>query len=119
MPTLTKDLQWTPDCQGKWDYDGGIISVETRYWPRGGSMTIYQAGQFVSDQHSPERQHIRPSAKSTIYFNGYWDTPLTTKEFEAETEEEVKESVRNWVEHEAQRILRQLIGLSYNMPTDE
>lgn len=25
-------LEWEPNCQGKWDYDGPILSVSSRYY---------------------------------------------------------------------------------------
>jgi hypothetical protein len=104
------EIKWTPDCQGKWDYDGDLVRVSTRYWPRGGSAHIYQGGQFVSDQHSPERQHIKPSANSTIYVGEDFDDVWREKDFTGETEAEVKAAVEQWVA-EQYGALRLLLGM--------
>lgn len=106
------EFEWTPDCQGKWDYDGQIIYVSTRYWPRGGSWHLYQDGKFVSDSTAPERQHIRPSAHASIHFMEY-DRVLADKKFEGETEEEVKEAVKVWVDQQIQLLEKRLISLLF------
>ena len=110
MPSLDYAFTWTPDCQGKWDYDGEIIHVSTRYWGRGGSAHIFQGGQLVSTRESPERQHIKPSAHSTIYF---MNRKLVDKEFEGETEVEVKQAVEEWVDGQIKRIEKRLIPMLY------
>ena len=42
--------KWTDDCQGKKDYDGKILCLSTRYWPRGGGVTVHapSEGRFMT-----------------------------------------------------------------------
>lgn len=84
-------LEWTPDCQGKWDYDGPLVHVSTRYWPRGGGFSLYKDGEFVTNYD----QGIKPSATSTVYLGE--DMVLAEQDFEGETEAEVKLAVELWV----------------------
>ncbi len=108
---------WTPDCQGKWDYDGRLVSISTRYWPRGGGFHISDGkGDFrPSVEAHPE---VRPSATAAIDINcGEPDenghnsdyAHLAEQEFEADTEEEVKAQVEAWVEDQYQRIVKCLL----------
>ena len=67
---------WSPDCQGKWDYDGVILRVSSRYWP----------GNY--------RQDGRPSATSTILDA---EREVAKQDFVGDTEAEVKAAVEAWV----------------------
>jgi hypothetical protein len=106
--------KWTPDCQGKWGFDGRVISISTRYWPRcGGFHTLDSAtGVFAPSDNSS----IKPSAKASILLNhgepdenGYGDyTTLVEQDFEFETEAEVKAAVETWVRVKVNRIARVL-----------
>ncbi len=110
----TVPARWTDDCQGKKDYDGKLVTLSTRYWPRGGSSDVFQDGRFVSDRHSPERQHIRPSASSQIYLHvGPVDEEgsrksltMATQEFEGDSEADVKAQVETWAQTQYDRIAR-------------
>jgi hypothetical protein len=83
----TPCARWTPDCQGKQDYDGRLLDISTRYWPSG-----YQ-------------RNGKPSAKAAIRLmfgepdeNGYGDSVAWREQgFEADTEAEVKALVEVWV----------------------
>jgi hypothetical protein len=116
---------WTPDCSGKQDYDGEILSISTRYWPRGGSATIFNNGRFESDGSNPQRQRtIPPSASSSIilhvgpivdydparHLDGHAEHAVTLaeREFEGETEEEVKGQVEAWAAEQYARIVAAL-----------
>ena len=95
---------WTNDCQGKKDYDGPILEVSTRYWPRGGGFTeVIRTDHGVFFRDNEDRPTIKPSAKSSVCIchgkNGDLYT-LTEREFEAETEEEVKHLVEVWVQQQ-------------------
>lgn len=83
--------EWTPDCQGKWDYDGPLVRVSSRYWPRGGGFSVLRNGEFVTN----ENQDIRPSAHSTIVIGA--DEVWAEHEFEGDTEAQVKAEVERWV----------------------
>jgi hypothetical protein len=115
MDEYSPIIEWEPDCQGKWDYDGRILSVDTRYWPGpdgGGAMTFdTSTGVFGSLPYGP-----KPSAKSSIILNaakngddypGYhtW----REKEFEADTEAEVKAQVEAWVNEQFNDIVSILL----------
>jgi hypothetical protein len=99
------NIEWTPDCSGKWDYDGHIISISTRYWPAGGGFHVSNGGVFVdSAEIFP---HIKPSAHARIVLRcaGYDESlDLIGKEFEAGTEAEVKAQVESWVQEQFERV---------------
>lgn len=100
-----ENIKWTNDCQGKKDYDGTLIRVSTRYWPRGGGFSLLDSstGKF---QENNERPEIKPSAHSSILRED--DSVLFEESFEAETEEEVKSLVEKWVEYRYSQILYSL-----------
>ena len=97
-------IKWTPDCQGKWDYDGPLVSVSTRYWPRGGGFHV------VSPEHGWQSSaeimpHVKPSATSHILLGDGDDAvDLATADFEGDTESEVKEAVERWVASQFEQI---------------
>ena len=93
---------WTDDCQGKKSFDGFVVLIDTRYWPR----------NYDRDG--------KPSAKSSIDINfkdedgqylvyGYGDNEsLIEADFKADTEEEVKAQVEIWVQTQFERIVTAL-----------
>lgn len=97
--------KWTDDCQGKKDYDGRLIDISTRYWPRGGGFSKYDTltGQW---EENDARPGIKPSAAASILLrhgepdeHGYGEyEDLVEQRFEAETEAEVKALVEAWVQ---------------------
>ena len=101
--------KWTPDCQGKWDYDGRLISISCRYWPRGGGSMV-----FANGQEQLLDRLIKPSATASILLNhsepdecGYGESrELATADFEAETEAEVKTQVEAWVACQFQGVVQ-------------
>lgn len=101
--------KWTPDCQGKWDFDGSILRVSTRYWPRGGGFSVWDGNNFLTNVD----QLIRPSAHSEIVLDhgepnesNHCAEPITIadRKFEADTEAEVKATVEAWVKKQFDRI---------------
>lgn len=104
--------KWTDDCQGKKDYDGRLVSISTRYWPRGGGFLVIDKGRIEEDK---DRPHIKPSAKSSIVVNfgepddhGFADSlTLIEAEFSGNTEAEVKGKVEDWV----RSIFREIVGI--------
>jgi len=118
IESLEPCAAWTPDCQGKQDYDGRVISISTRYWPGpsgGGSMVFDTAtGAFSTVPYG-----ARPSAKAAIVLNhgepdqyGYGDSvELASQDFEAETEGEVKRLVEEWVREKVRAIAAALPGI--------
>ncbi len=109
---LKTAASWTNDCQGKQDYDGPILSISTRYWPRGGGYWLVDnTNGKCSDTADPSRQNIRPSATSAIImYHGVSEEcfPLTEKDFEGETEDEVKKLVEEWGQEEMNKIVEAL-----------
>lgn len=105
MTTHRVPAEWTDDCQGKKDYDGDLVRLSTRYWPRGGGFDIFSRESGWSNG-SPD---IKPSATSEIFIcTAGIDLTLAKKEFEAETEAEVKSQVEEWADRQYQRIVRAL-----------
>lgn len=107
------ELEWTPDCQGKQDYDGSLVRVSTRYWPRGGGFSVLKDGVFATNAD----QSIRPSAHSTIYLGE--TTKLTEREFEGDTEADVKQQVEKWVSAECDRIVAAMLSAYPPKPEQE
>ena len=104
---MKPDIIWTDDCQGKKDYDGALVEVSTRYWPRGGGMFIVNNGKIMGNETRPK---IKPSARSQIILSSSGDgLPLMWEEFEADTEEEVKAQVEKWVEERYDEIAKILL----------
>jgi len=109
--TVRVPAKWTPDCQGKWDFDGSLVTLSTRYWPRGGGFHVMgpqTGGDFVpSSDIMPD---VKPSAHATIYLGDvadeYYDdkVKLAEIEVEADTEAEVKARVEEWVAEQYERI---------------
>ena len=100
---------WTPDCQGKQDFDGQLVSLSTRYWPRGGGFTLI-ASRGGGLEENDTRPQVRPSAHAKIYLgstdNEFYGEAikLCDIETEADTEEEVKAQVEAWVAEQFERI---------------
>lgn len=97
------DLEWTNDCQGKMDYDGEVLSVSTRYWPRGGGFHIMTGGG--SWEGNETRPEIKPSAHSSILLFG---KEIVKKEFEGETPAEVHYAVEVWVREQVTSLAQHL-----------
>ncbi len=106
---LKLDARWTDDCQGKKDYDGDILSISTRYWPRGGSALVFDSSHPELGLHKPDRPDIKPSAHSSLMLRyadadgDADDLKLIEKEFEAETQEEVQSQVEAWAQEQMDR----------------
>ena len=86
-------FEWESDAGGKCNYDGSVLTVDSRYWPAGYS------------------KDGRPSAKSSLLIlneDGCYAT-LTSKEFSGETEAAVKADVERWV-HEQVVSLREAMA---------
>lgn len=120
MATAEEQLKlrarWTDDCQGKKDYDGPVVSISTRYWPRGGSVLVFDRSRPELGLHKLERPDVKPSAHSSLVID-FADSDgdadylkLVEKEFEAETQEEVQALVETWAQGQMDRavaVLRQ------------
>ncbi len=107
MSDLKFQAEWRDDCQGKKDYDGDILSISTRYWPRGGGFSIIGATGW---QDNPTQK--KPSATSELLLRikgGVLEDSicLSSQDFEAETEEEVKTQMERW----AQDRMDEIVGL--------
>ncbi len=106
--------RWTDDCSGKKDYDAPLISLSTRYWPRGGSHLVVHSvpGKPVKIEGGEERPEIRPSASASILINFAEDLGLSgvlaNQEFEADTPEEVKAQVEAWAQARMDQVVAAL-----------
>ena len=103
---LSLAAEWTLDCQGKQDYDAEIVSLSTRYWPRGGGFSIRQDGEFKTNH----RQDIKPSAVVAIYLvsgdpNDHRHEKIWSAKFEAETEAEVNALVEAWAREKFAKVV--------------
>jgi len=108
---MSLEAQWTDDCCGKKDYDAPIISLSTRYWPRGGGHFVVTntPGQPVKIEGNEARPEIKPSATASIMINFAedvgMDAILAQHDFEAETFEELKLQVEAWAQQQMDRIV--------------
>jgi hypothetical protein len=120
--TLRLQAEWTDDCQGKKDYDGDILSISTRYWPRGGGFFVLRnAGDGVAFEENDARPYIKPSATSSLMLTYHKDgggdyVDLTEQSFEGETFEEVAAQVEVWAQEQMDRAVR---ALRAEFPTHE
>ncbi len=115
MSDILPYVKWTPDFQGKWDYDGPLLSISCRYWPANGGFHILKDGHFI-----PNPSIRKPSASASIILNhggepedgdGGGDyIELRKQEFEFDTEAEVKAAVEVWVATQVRDIHRILAG---------
>ena len=112
MKTTAK---WTDDCCGKKDFDGEMLTVSSRYWPKGGSGMMFDTsnpteGLRSYDDGSP------CSANSKILFhytkeNGDQDYVVVAETGDYVTGaslEEVQAKIETWVQKTTDRILRAL-----------
>lgn len=103
---------WTDDCSGKKNFDGEIIAISTRYWPRGGGYYIYDGVNFFQNTQGPP-----PSARSSILLRARPDedggddepTVLVSKRFEGDSFEAVRVQVEEWAEGQYTRIVSALL----------
>ena len=107
----TLPAKWTPDCQGKWDFDGDIVCLTTRYWPRGGGCHTFSVGAWAGNESRPT---IKPHAHAEIVFHTEYDVAsrigetLIEARFEGEDETEVKSMVERWAEAQYHRVIEVL-----------
>lgn len=102
---LKLGVEWTDDCQGKKNYDGDILSISSRYWPRGGGFGI-MTSEGVKHNHF---QDIKPSATSSLVLSTEaGDFEIALKGFEGETEEEVKTMVEAWAQEQMNKVVELL-----------
>jgi len=108
--------EWTDDCQGKKDFDGGLVELSSRYWPRGGSHIVRNPDGSMTDGSHPSRQEIRPSAISSVLLHfrgpdGETDVlRLAAESFEADTEAEVRAAVEEWAQAQMTKIVTVLVA---------
>lgn len=119
---LTPRCAWEPDCQGKQDYDGPIITVSTRYWPGpgGGGPMIVTAQPGRLPKITEGQYDDSPSAHSSILLrlgpkelhDGGGDYMIwREQDFKAPTELEVKALVEAWVRQQMLAIVNLLGGV--------
>jgi len=114
------NAEWTDDCQGKKDFDGGLVRVTTRYWPRGGGFweVISKPGQPVNIIENDARPEILPSAHCSVQIesmpargcdpHGPQTETLADQHFEGETEADVKVQVEEWAQQQVDRVVAAL-----------
>lgn len=108
------NARWTDDCQGKKDFDGPIVDISTRYWPRGGGFH-FSTGRGDFQSSADAFPQVKPSAHSSIRIlrrdeDGEYGEgdDLLSASFEADTEDEVKAQVEAWAAEQYARIGRAL-----------
>lgn len=123
MKHLYPDIVWTADCQGKMDYDGPIIDVSTRFWPEGGGVMLVTNDGDGTGTIQDGIPGVKPAASSSIYLRAKdvdgndRERVLAQKDFEGDTGEEVRAQVEAWVKGEFDKIVRSLVGNSWDMTT--
>jgi hypothetical protein len=110
--TYRLDATWTDDAQGKKDYDGDILSISTRYWPRGGGFLLVEyTPTGVTFQEDAARPEVPPSATSSLIlrcegYPGY--LTLTSVDFTGETFADVARQVEVWAQAQMDRVVELL-----------
>lgn len=104
---------WTNDCQGKQDFDSELVTLSTRYWPRGGGFDIFDSTHpELGLQGNKTRPEHRPSAHASIILpqrgEGGMGPILAEMRVEADTEAEVKTAVEEWAREKYAVIVRVL-----------
>lgn len=100
--------EWTDDCGGKKDFDGELVTLSTRYWPRGGGFFVLTPDREW--QGNEARPQIKLSARATIYLgstrNEFYEeaVELADAKFEGETQAEVQRAVEVWAAEQFARI---------------
>lgn len=106
---IRHDAKWTDDCSGKKDFDARVLSISTRYWPRGGGFLYVGGGKGVRPSIE-DRPDIKPSAKASLMLLIAGDRYIDIAEqyFEAETPEEVFAAVEVWATAQFNRAIAAL-----------
>lgn len=115
---LKPNVKWTNDCQGKKDYDGPLVSVSSRYWPSHPEQLEGKHWNELTAENElairPYEKDGRPSAIASIVLDleGEGGNYLTWREqeFKADTQEDVKRLVEEWVQEQFDEV-RRLLGL--------
>lgn len=102
---MSNEINWTDDCCGKKDYDGEIVSISTRYWPRGGGAMVFDSAK-PQDGLKGYDDGRKPRADSCLLLriDGYNDIILDEKVFEGESFEDVAAQVESWVKEKRDEI---------------
>lgn len=91
---------WTPNCQGKQNFDGPVVELSIRYWPRGDGFIT-----FDSQTGECRENKVEPSATSAFVIRDVdHDFVLVEAKFEAETWDEVKRQVEAWANDQYAKI---------------
>ncbi len=90
------DISWTDDCSGKKDYDGELVSIDTRFWPsayqKNGLCSAVCSVTLVGSDSDDERRK------------------LAEREFEGPTFASVAAQVEAWALEQANRVERAMLG---------
>jgi len=86
-------VNWSWDCGFKLDFDGGLISLSSRFYP--------------------PKKHYGPGWDGTVAIvDGLGDT-ITEKKFQCATLEQLKEEVEQYVNNCYQKIMTQIKAVKY------
>jgi hypothetical protein len=96
------EAEWKPDCCGKQSCDNEAVSVDLRYYPRGGGFFTLSDGsnELKGDETRP---HIPPSVTGVVWLG---EDRMIEAEFDAETEAEVKALADAWAKEQLQRVVK-------------
>ena len=100
------NLTWQPDCQGKWDYDGRLVSLSSRYWPRGGGFHVLDPNKGILEGNETRTETI-PTATASICIGDLAEGPyetIITADFCGDTEAHVKAQVEKWAKEMISRV---------------
>lgn len=105
----------TDDCCGKKDFDGEMLSVSSRYWPKGGSALAFDTSNPSAGLHHYD-DGSACSANSKILFhykkeNGDQDYVVVAESGDyitGDSLEEVQAKIESWVQKTTDRIFRAL-----------
>lgn len=97
------DAKWTPDCQGKWDFDFSILKVSTRYYSPQYSYMRYSKSKGFETGIVDEKRH---SISGSIYLG---DKEIWECELEDKAEVDIKKIYEKIIEEKINKIYGVLI----------
>ena len=100
---LLDEIEWTPDCQDKWDFDGGLLTISTRLWGNKGGTLCFN----TVTREMKELIEEKASAKCYFMFGG--EDLLESGDIEADTNDECKKLCEQWYKDNFRKAISLLV----------
>lgn len=107
IETIVERNEWEQDCQDKWDFDFPILNVNSRIYGVNGGYTVFNNGQFEDYKTHPKKWKNKNASGYASFMFG--DKEVLKTEVEAETNEECKKKVEEWIIENYEKALEILV----------